>query len=130
MNFITTLSDDVLLAELGQRLAQLRLNHNWQQHELATEAGVSLRTLSRIEAGEPSQTVNLLRVLRALGLVENLEALVPPPAASPLQQLQLQGKQRKRASRRPGKPAQAAEGAATETHGVADAKPAWQWGSE
>ena len=24
MNFITTLSDDVLLAELGQRLAQLR----------------------------------------------------------------------------------------------------------
>jgi transcriptional regulator with XRE-family HTH domain len=130
MNFITTLSDDVLLAELGQRLAQLRLNHNWQQHELATEAGVSLRTLSRIEAGEPSQTVNLLRVLRALGLVENLEALVPPPAASPLKQLQLQGKQRKRASRRPGKPAQAAEGAATETHGVADAKPAWQWGSE
>ena len=83
MNFITTLSDDVLLAELGQRLAQLRLNHNWQQHELATEAGVSLRTLSRIEAGEPSQTINLLRVLRALGLVENLEALVPPPAASP-----------------------------------------------
>jgi putative transcriptional regulator len=130
MKFMTTLSDDVLLAELGQRLAQLRLNHNWQQHELATEAGVSLRTLSRIEAGEPSQTVNLLRVLRALGLVENLEALVPPPAASPLQQLQLQGKQRKRASRRPGKPAQAAEGAATETHGVADAKPAWQWGSE
>ena len=130
MNFITTLSDDVLLAELGQRLAQLRLNHNWQQHELATEAGVSLRTLSRIEAGEPSQTINLLRVLRALGLVENLEALVPPPATSPLQQLQLQGKQRKRASRRPGKPAQAAEGAATETHGVADAKPAWQWGSE
>ena len=130
MKFIATLNDNTLLAELGQRLAQLRLNHNWQQHELATEAGVSLRTLSRIEAGEPSQTVNLLRVLRALGLVENLEALVPPPAASPLQQLQLQGKQRKRASRRPGKPAQAAEGAATETHGVADAKPAWQWGSE
>ena len=130
MNFIATLSDDVLLAELGQRLAQLRLNHNWQQHELASEAGVSLRTLSRIEAGEPSQTINLLRVLRALGLVENLEALVPPPAASPLQQLQLQGKQRKRASRRPGKPAQAAEIAATETHGLADAKPAWQWGSE
>lgn len=130
MKFMTTLSDDVLLAELGQRLAQLRLSHNWQQHELATEAGVSLRTLSRIEAGEPSQTINLLRVLRALGLVENLEALVPPPAASPLQQLQLQGKQRKRASRRPGKPAKAAEVAATETHGFADAKPAWQWGSE
>ena len=130
MKFMTTLSDDVLLAELGQRLAQLRLSHNWQQHELATEAGVSLRTLSRIEAGEPSQTINLLRVLRALGLVENLEALVPPPAASPLQQLQLQGKQRKRASRRPGKPAKAAEIAATGTHGLADAKPAWQWGSE
>lgn len=129
MKFIATLADDALLAELGQRLAQLRLNHNWQQHELATEAGVSLRTLSRIEAGEPSQTVNLLRVLRALGLVENLEALIPPPAASPLQQLQLQGKQRKRASRRPGK-AQTADTAGNETRGLAEPKSGWQWGSE
>lgn len=121
MKFSPTLTDDALLTELGQRVAQLRLSRNWQQHELATEAGLSLRTLSRIESGEPSQTVNLLRVLRALGLLENLEALVPPPLVSPMLQLQLQGKQRKRASRSTRKVA---------TPGTAEPKPAWQWGEE
>ncbi len=121
MNFAPTLTDSALLAELGQRLAQLRLARNWQQHELATEAGLSLRTVSRIEAGEPSQTVNLLRVLRALGLLGNLEALVPPPPASPLLQLQLQGKQRKRASRRNSQPT---------ARGGTVPRSRWQWGDE
>ena len=121
MKFAPTLTDKVLLSELGQRLAQLRLARNWQQHELATEAGLSLRTVSRIEAGEPSQTVNLLRVLRVLGLVGNLEALVPPPPVSPLLQLQLQGRQRKRASRRSRQPT---------ARGTGGPGQRWQWGDE
>lgn len=119
MTFSSTLTDEAVLAELGQRLAQQRLLRNWQQHELANEAGLSLRTLSRIEAGEPSQTINLLRVLRALGLVDNLEALVPPPLPSPMQQLQLQGRQRKRASRR-----------SRQAPHTAEPNAAWQWGDD
>jgi transcriptional regulator with XRE-family HTH domain len=119
MPFSSTLTDEAVLAELGQRLAQQRLLRNWQQHELANEAGLSLRTLSRIEAGEPSQTINLLRVLRALGLLDNLEALVPPPLPSPMQQLQLQGRQRKRASRR-----------SRQAPHTAEPNAAWQWGDD
>lgn len=119
MPFSSTLTDEAVLAELGQRLAQQRLLRNWQQHELANEAGLSLRTLSRIEAGEPSQTTNLLRVLRALGLLDNLEALVPPPLPSPMQQLQLQGRQRKRASRR-----------SRQAPHTAEPNAAWQWGDD
>ena len=130
MEFNPTLTDETLLAELGQRLAQLRLNRNWQQHELAMEAGLSLRTLSRIEAGEPSQTVNLLRVLRALGLINNLEALVPPPPASPLLQLQLKGRQRKRASRRSGKAVDSGKAADKENQAIAEPRSGWQWGNE
>ena len=122
MKFSATLSDSALLQELGQRLAQLRLNRNLLQDSLATEAGLSLRTLTRIEAGEPSQTANVLRLLRALGLVENLEAMIPPPPVSPMQQLQLQGKARKRASRPVAK--------ADAEVAVAEAKPPWQWKSE
>ena len=118
MNFSATLTDSAILQELGQRLAQLRLNRNLLQDALAAEAGVSLRTLTRIENGEPSQTINVLRVLRVLGLLENLEALVQPPPLSPLQQLQLQGKKRKRASRQ--------SKAAT----AAVAEPPWQWHTE
>lgn len=116
MKFAATLADGAVLQELGERLAQCRLSRNLSQDALAAEAGISLRTLSRLETGEPSQTVNLLRVLRALGLLENLETLVPPPMISPLQQLKLQGKTRKRASR---------QGAA-----VAEPNSTWQWQPE
>src|SRR5688572_12964806 len=98
MKFSSLLSDSAVVQELGRRLAQYRLNQNLTQQALAQEAGVSLRTLNRIECGEASQSSNLLRVLRALGLLDNLEALVPEPPVSPMQQLQLKGKVRQRAS--------------------------------
>ncbi len=129
MKFSTTFSDAAILQELGQRLAQLRLNRNLLQDALAAEAGLSLRTLTRIESGEPSQTVNVLRVLRVLGLLENLEALVPPPPVSPLQQLQLQGKSRKRASR-PAKLTKLAKAGEPAAEAVAEPAPTWQWHSE
>lgn len=98
MDFAATLSDTAVLQELGRRLAQYRLNLNLTQQGLAHEAGISLRTLNRIEKGEPSQTSNLLRILRVLGLLDNLAALVPEAPVSPIQQLKLKGKARKRAS--------------------------------
>jgi putative transcriptional regulator len=98
MNFDLMLSDAAILQELGRRLAQYRLNQNLTQEALAHEAGISLRTLTRIEGGEPSQTSNVLRVLRVLGLLDNLEALVPAPAVSPIEQLKLKGRVRQRAS--------------------------------
>ncbi len=107
MKIVSTLVDTAVLQELGTRLAQNRLNRNQTQQALAREAGVALRTLNRIECGEPSQTANVLRVLRALGLLDNLEALVPEPPASPMQQLKLKGKVRQRASSAP--PARVAE---------------------
>ncbi|MDY6982675.1 MAG: helix-turn-helix transcriptional regulator [Pseudomonadota bacterium] len=98
MEFSLILSDEAVLQELGRRLAQYRLNLNLTQQALAREAGISLRTLNRIECGEPSQTANVVRVLRALGLLGNVEALVPEAPASPIQQLKLKGRARKRAS--------------------------------
>lgn len=90
-------TDSTTLQEIGARLAQYRLNRNLTQEQLAREAGVSLSTLNRMESGKSSQTTNLIRVLRALDLLANIDLIVPPPAISPLQQLQLEGKTRKRA---------------------------------
>ena len=89
--------DDAILRELGQRLARLRLTRNLKQSDLATQAGVSKRTVERMEAGGPAQLVNLVRVCRALGLVERFDGLIPEPAISPVAQLKLRGKERKRA---------------------------------
>ncbi len=91
-------SDTAVLVELGARLARLRLRMNLTQTQLAREAGVSKRTLIRLESGECGQLTNLLRVLRALGLPGNLEALVPPPLPSPIEQLRSRSKVRRRAS--------------------------------
>lgn len=92
------MTDAAALAALGERIAGHRLERNLTQAELAREAGISQRTLVRLEGGESTQLTNLVRVLRALGLLANLEAVVPPPLPNPLEQLRSREKRRKRAS--------------------------------
>ena len=91
-------SNDAELARLGQRLLQYRLNKNMTQAALAVEAGVSGRTINRVEHGHSIQLSNLIRILRSLELLENMDALIPEPTISPMQLLKLRGKNRKRAS--------------------------------
>ncbi len=91
-------TDDAVLAELGGRIARVRLERNLTQKQLATEAGVSKRTVERLEAGAGAQLSGFIRVCRALNLLERFDAFVPEPVPSPVAQLKLQGKQRRRAS--------------------------------
>jgi len=107
-------SDDAVLLELAERLTRTRLDANLTQAELAREAGVSKRTVERLEAGQSTQLGNLLRVLRALHLLGNVDALVPESTPSPVEQLRLGGRQRERAR---------------STSGGKDSRP-WTWGDE
>lgn len=91
-------SDSDVLARLGERLARERLGRNRTQAELAREAGVSVSTVRRLEAGHSTQLANLIRILRALGLLANLEVLVPEPSRRPLDELERRGRERRRAS--------------------------------
>ena len=104
MKINSQLVDAVILRELGVRLARNRLEQNFTQAALAEQAGISKRTLERMEAGGPTQLVNLVRVCRALNLLDRLEALIPEPLISPVLQLKLQGKQRQRAKAQPPTP--------------------------
>lgn len=95
------MSDERLLQLIGERLAQLRLAKNLTQEQLAEQAGLGLRTVQRLESGEAAtQLSGFVRVCRALGLLERLDALIPEQAISPIAQLKLQGKKRRRASGR------------------------------
>ena len=69
MPLTDTTPDPAALAELGRRLARQRLDRNLSQDDLAREAGVSKRTLHRMEHGHSAQMTNWIRVLRALGLL-------------------------------------------------------------
>ncbi|QDU65274.1 helix-turn-helix transcriptional regulator [Engelhardtia mirabilis] len=86
------------IAELGHRLAALRLARNLTQAALAEAAGVSLATVKRLEAGRSTQLTNLIRILDALGLGEGLADLAPAVEDRPLDRLQREGRRRRRAS--------------------------------
>lgn len=98
MKIEPSLVDEAVLSELGARLARLRIDANLSQARLAADAGVSKRTVERLEAGHSTQLTNLLRVLRALGVLERLDAVFPEPLPSPVQRLRLEGRTRERAS--------------------------------
>jgi transcriptional regulator with XRE-family HTH domain len=98
MHIEPQLTDAAVLGEVGQRLKRTRLRHNQTQRGLAEEAGVSLATVRNLEDGKPSQLVTLIRVLRVLGLLGGLERAVPEPPPSPIDELRLRGRERRRAS--------------------------------
>jgi len=108
------LADEAILAELGGRLTQRRLELQLTQEMLAERAGVAKRTVERIEAGGTAQLSTLIRLLRALELLERLETLVPEAGPRPMDLIRLKGKARQRAS---GKRA-------------ARNKEPWRWGDE
>lgn len=98
------LSDRTVLAEIGERLARRRISLGLTQFHAATEAGLSKRTIARIENGESAQLSNFIRLMRVLDLLGGLDELIPPEQESPIQLLRRKGKQRKRASSLRSKP--------------------------
>jgi transcriptional regulator with XRE-family HTH domain len=74
-----------LAKELGDRLRNCRLRRRLEQTELAERAGISDRTVRALEKGTGSSVESLLRVMKALGILEGLDAMVPPgPSVDPL----------------------------------------------
>ena len=114
MKFDNLLSDQAALAELGRRMADARLARGQTQVQFAEAAGVSKRTVERLEDGASTQLGNLIRCLRALGNLEGLERLLPETAVNPIELL---GRRRHRRRRARGD-------AAGRT------PPPWAWGAE
>ncbi len=70
-------TDLAILSEIGERVGRCRLERNLTQAKLAESAGVSKRTVERMEKGESVQLTSFVQILRALDLVGNLDAVVP-----------------------------------------------------
>ena len=93
-------TDDEILRELGARLRAYRLQMNLSQAELAIRAGVNRTTVRDAELGKDFQLTTLVKLLRALGRLGDLNAFLPAPSVSPIQLMKRQGKPRRRARKR------------------------------
>ena len=102
MNDLGQRTDEAILAELGARLSSVRLSRDLTQAQLAQDAGVSKRTVERIEAGQSAQLTSFIRILRTLQLLDGLELLLPPPQPGPMDLLRRAGKRPQRATGRSG----------------------------
>ncbi len=99
-------------AALCKRLENIRLSRNITQAQLAEEAGVSLRTIGRLEKGQGVSLDTFIRVMMALGIQQSLETLMPDPTVRPIERVGFNAGERKRA-----RPIQ---------HG--DERSIWSWG--
>ena len=109
-------SDQAALQEIGERLAAFRLVRNLTQQQVADQAGLGLRTVQRLESGAAATHLSgFLRVCRVLGLLDQLDALIPAPVASPMAQLKARTAGRQRATRAAPAPA---------------ATKKWKWGDD
>ncbi len=99
-------------AALCKRLERIRLSRNVTQVQLAGEAGVSPRTIGRLEKGQGVSLDTFIRVLGALGIQQNLQSLLPDPTVRPIERITSGGGERKRARPSPSD----------------DPPAAWSWG--
>ena len=110
-------STDGILKETGRRIKQARISADMTQKHLSEACGVSLRCVARLEAGEDVQFSNLIRVITALGLKDNLETLIPDQTLRPSYFVK-EEKTRYRVRHKAG------------SDGESDSLKAWKWGDE
>ena len=113
----TTISNQAVLTDLGEKVEAIRLQQNLRQEDLAAIAGVSKGTVKNIEAGKSVGTLYLVAVLRGLGEVGALAAILQAPPYRPVDLKAGGGKRRRRASA---------------AHTVSGRPPEgeWKWGDE
>lgn len=103
----------ILARELGRKIEAFRLSQNMRQDDVARMTGLSRSTIVRVESGKGGTIDSLIRIVKALGIEERLDNLVPDARISPLEKRD-EPQMRQRA--RPGK-----------TDGQSET---WTWGDE
>ena len=93
-----TISSGTIATTLCRRQESIRLSQNISQAELAKQAGVSRSTMTRIADGKSISLDSFIRVIKALGLSDHLDALLPDPSIRPVEMVINKGQHRRRAS--------------------------------
>lgn len=89
-----------VLSEIGERVRIRRFQMNLTQEEIAGIAGVSPLTVLNLEKGKSVSLSNFIRVLRVLGLLDNMTLLLPDNQLTPQQKFLYKTESRQRVKHR------------------------------
>jgi HTH-type transcriptional regulator/antitoxin HipB len=73
---------------LAEKVRALRLARNWKQATLAERSGMTLASLRRFERTGLASLQNLLKLAFAMGRLDDFEALLQPPDAGSIAELE------------------------------------------
>lgn len=90
MKITNTQTEAVILKELGRRLEAERLQRNLPQAELAAAAGLSRRTIIRMEEGGVCRLDAFVAVLKQFGIADRLGVVLSEPGLTPIQEARLE----------------------------------------
>lgn len=97
MKFSAFTTSYAMSLELGERLKRARLNRDLTQEEVALFAGITRYTVKTLEKGGGS-IQDLMALLLALEITDQLDNLLPAQELSPIEIFKLKGRIRKKAS--------------------------------
>ena len=92
-------SNDEVLTEIGSRIKACRIALPATQKEMAQLTNLSQRTISNLETGRDVSFSTVIAVLRALGMLQSLETMIPEQGPRPSEMAAL-GKPRERAGKK------------------------------
>jgi transcriptional regulator with XRE-family HTH domain len=74
-------------SRIGRAVRQWRIDAGYSQEELADRAGLSRKAIIALESGQGSRLASVIRVLRALGRLDALDAFAIDEGPSPMEAL-------------------------------------------
>lgn len=83
MGEIYTLSDAQIQKRIGEKIKATRLKQNITQDSLAESSSISRSSVQKVEAGEIKSFDTFLRILRTLGMLNEISRLCDEEQLSP-----------------------------------------------
>ena len=83
MEEIYTLSDAQIQKRIGEKIKATRLKQNITQDSLAESSSISRSSVQKVEAGEIKSFDTFLRILRMLGMLDDISRLCEKEQLSP-----------------------------------------------
>ena len=77
MNSYNLMSNVEIIEDIANKIKRKRLAMNLSQEELSKKTGISVHAISNIENGKSFSLDNLIKIMRALNCINNLENIIP-----------------------------------------------------